>query len=734
MSEDRRTGAPEPGQATDQPTRAAAGTGDTPTTVVPLAGGEAPTLAPPGAAEPATAVLPPRAGPRVFRNRYEVLSVLGRGGFGAVYKVRDRNFNTPVYRALKTLKTDDDAAIDEVFLKSFESEANTQVNLNHPGIVRVYDYNPDPREPFIVMELVDNGSLLDQLRRHGRLSWADAVDMAIQVAEALDYAHGKGLHAHRDVKPGNIFCPEPGRYQIGDFGIARAKRPGQTQLTALSIGAIGTEGYMAPEQILPPRAVDAKTDEFALAVVLFEVLSGKLPYRTASLNFDPDEDPESARRIVDVSYARAPSFERFEAVPAVGIEAIKRALAPVPAERFPDCRAFAQALRAAQHAPVAAAPTMAPLAPATAARSRTGIGVAVAGSAIVAALGMAVWFWARPVTEPVTPLPVEVPQRRDVDRVLPQPEQRSAALPRQPDVPVETAPTAAVAPPAAAQAAPTVAAPAVAPDAEAALAVARAARDAAAQKYAGSALFTRARAAHGRAEKLLADAEAAREREPVRAATLAGQATAAFEEAASQASKEYGRLESDAEAQRVQAVRARAGADAAGASRHESARSVYAMGEQSFAAARAIGGDAPDAVRARREQYASARQRFSEAAELARPVEPTVAPAVAARPPVPTAAAPPPLADVEGLARGWIATFCAEQDRKMKAQHADRPGVGVRCANARVDSGSAVDVPVSFDVIVTAPDQSLTNEVRDSPPKEMHLRLDCSAGRCQRKG
>jgi len=889
MSEDRRDDSTQSGRPADDATKIAPSvTGEAQTVAAPRAGGEAATIAATGAGggeTPAQRVVP-RAGPRVFRERYEVISVLGRGGFGAVYKVRDRNFNTPVYRALKTLKTDDDAAIDDVFLRSFESEANTQVNLNHPGIVRVYDYNPDPREPFIVMELVDSGSLLDHLRRHGKLSWTEAADIGIQVADALDYAHSKGLHAHRDVKPGNIFCPEPGRYQIGDFGIARSTRPGQTHATQFSIGAIGTEGYMPPEQILPPRAVDAKTDEFALAVVLYEAITGKLPYRTASLNFDPDEDPESARRIVDVSYTRPPSFAQFEHVPAEGVEAIKRALSPSPADRYPDCRTFAEALRAARNAPVVApvADTAAPAATTPGSR----VGLAVAAVALLVLAAVAFWLWPRPPAESVARrgaetlaaaryaprawadaeqataagdatraetlyeqaataawtarqqaatalrtraeglggaatdafrtaaeaetaaaaalrtdaaravtlidqatadyaravdaavkrardeagariqalrarIPTDVPaagragvdqlaqridatlartdfaaeQRREVEDGLNQLDKMIAALPRAAPVPPAVAPPAAPVP------------PPVPVDPATAFAAARAARDAALGKSATSPALIKARAAQDRGEKLLADAGAALEREPQRAAALAGQAEDKFKEALSQATKEYARLKGDAESQRSQALRARAAADAAGVAANDRAQDLYAQGERSLADAADVEGDTPEAVKSRLDQYASARKRFGEAAALVRPVEPTPAPAVAARPPLPTVAAPPravpppaapapaapaAVSDVDGMARGWIDGFCAEQDRKMKAQYAGRAGVGVRCANKVVGSGAAGDVPVSFEVIVTAPDQSLTNEVRDSPPKEMRLRLDCSGGQCKRKG
>jgi len=860
MADDQRDDATRggPGDATKI---APTSTGDASTSTGPRTGGDAPTVGArsPAGGEAPTQRLPPRTGPRIFRERYEVISVLGRGGFGAVYKVRDRNFNTPVYRALKTLKTDEDAEIDEVFLKSFESEANAQVNLNHPGIVRVYDYNPDPREPFIVMELVDNGSLLDHLRKHGKLSWAEAVEIGIQVAEALDYAHSRGLHAHRDVKPGNIFCPEPGRFQIGDFGIARTQRPGLTHATAWSIGAIGTEGYMPPEQILPPRAVDSKTDEFALAVVLYEALTGKLPYRTASLNFDPDEDPESARRIVDVSYTKPLSFERFENVPEAGIEAIKRALAPSAAERFPDCRAFADALRAARTAPVAAGARTVPV--------PTGMRPQLVGAvvALLVVAAAAFWLWPRAPQESLTRGTAEALQASryaaqpwaDAERAraagdlngaeqlydqaakaawtarqeaatalkirveglggaasepfraageaataaaaaLPTDAKRASTLLEQATADyakaVDAAATtakddlrarlqkartripadlpaasrsgidqlagridatlarsdfaaeqrrqaedgltqldqmiASLPPAAAAPAQPKAAEPAAPVDPATALAEARAARDAALAKYASSPALAKARAAQDKGEKLLADASGVLERDPQRAGTLAVQAEDRFKEAASQAEKDYARLKADADAQRTQALRAKTAAEDAGAAGDERARDLVAQGARQLTAAGDVRGDTPEAMKNRVDLYASARKRFGDASALLRP-EPTAAPPVAARPPPPAAA--PVVTDLAGRARGWIDTFCTEQDRKIKAQYSGRVGVGVRCANQQVGTGDAGDVPVSFEVIVTAPDTSLTNEVRDSPPKAMRLRLDCSAGQCKRK-
>lgn len=303
----------------------------------------------PGARGGAARAAPDRAqaGARFFGadQRYQVTAVLGRGGFGTVYKAYDHRLAK--YVAVKTINISDIPERERAdYLRAFDNEAKIAAQLEHPGVVTVIDYDPYTEEPYLVMPLVECGTLKDWFAEHPRLPWPQVVELGVQVAEALEYAYRHGVHTHRDIKPANIFCAPDGRYKLGDFGIARRQRMAGSSLTRTAFFAAGTPRYMAPEQIVSPRAVDSRADLFALCVVLYEALTGKQPFRGVSLEFDPDENPTSAKKIVDAAYEPPEPIRKLAPdVPAEVARIIERGLARDPRDRYASAGELAQALK-----------------------------------------------------------------------------------------------------------------------------------------------------------------------------------------------------------------------------------------------------------------------------------------------------------------------------------------------------------------------------------------------------
>ncbi|NDC37782.1 MAG: hypothetical protein EBZ48_06985 [Proteobacteria bacterium] len=207
--------------------------------------------------------------------KYEILGPLGRGTMGMVYKGRDPEIGRLV--AIKTLrKFSLTAAADtEASMERFRHEARSAGNLRHPNIITIFEVGRDGDTPFIVMDYVE-GKTLDQiLERERRLSPDRALHYLSQVAEALDYAHQKNV-IHKDIKPANIFVDNANNVFILDFGIAAITESFESG--AESVGpALGTPGYMSPEQVLSER-LDSRTDLFSLAIVAFESLTGQRPF------------------------------------------------------------------------------------------------------------------------------------------------------------------------------------------------------------------------------------------------------------------------------------------------------------------------------------------------------------------------------------------------------------------------------------------------------------------------
>jgi hypothetical protein len=201
--------------------------------------------------------------------RYELLEEIARGGMGIVYRAKDTK--TGAILALKVMIEADD---DEARLQRFEREAELAKALDHPGIVKVYDAGSIDGMPYFTMDLVE-GKSLDDLLDEGIDRFA-AIDILAQTARAVDHAHKRGI-VHRDLKPGNILVEKDGgRARVTDFGLAR-DMDRNTRITRVG-QAVGTPYYMAPEQVRGERDVDGRSDTYAIGVILYEVLTGEVPF------------------------------------------------------------------------------------------------------------------------------------------------------------------------------------------------------------------------------------------------------------------------------------------------------------------------------------------------------------------------------------------------------------------------------------------------------------------------
>jgi len=272
-----------------------------------------------------------RPGPRRL-GRYEVTDEIGRGAMGVVYRARDPVINREV--ALKTIPLAvefEGRELEEARIKFFR-EAETAGRLSHPHIVTIFDAGEHDGTAYIAMELLRGRHLVEHTAAARLLPVAIAIEVTARIADALHYAHRQGV-VHRDVKPANVmFDPPSGELKITDFGIARLTDSGRTR-TGL---VLGTPSFMSPEQ-LQGREVTGRSDLFSLAVTLFQLLTGMLPFRADSM-------PALMFRI---AHDPAPPIATVRpGLPAELQEFFDRALAKDPAERHDSGAAFAQALRA----------------------------------------------------------------------------------------------------------------------------------------------------------------------------------------------------------------------------------------------------------------------------------------------------------------------------------------------------------------------------------------------------
>jgi serine/threonine-protein kinase len=207
---------------------------------------------------------------RVLGNRYRLVAALGTGASAHVYLAEDVTLQRKV--AVKVLQPA--FARDEAFLKRFRAEARSVASLNHPHVLRVFDWGEDPDGPYLVVEYLGGGSLRDLLDREIHLSPAQAAVLGAEVARGLAYAHARGL-VHRDVKPANLLFDDEGRVRVTDFGVARALA--EAAWTEPAGAMVGTARYASPEQA-EGRPVDGRSDVYSLALVLCEALTGTVPF------------------------------------------------------------------------------------------------------------------------------------------------------------------------------------------------------------------------------------------------------------------------------------------------------------------------------------------------------------------------------------------------------------------------------------------------------------------------
>jgi len=272
---------------------------------------------------------------QVFGGRYRVEEPLGNGGMGVVCRATHLGLGTSV--AIKVIRPD--LAANEEFVRRFLNEARRAALLQSERIARVHDVGQLPTgEPFLVMELLDGFELGAYLEQHGPLDAADAVNIALQLAEGLATAHQAGI-VHRDITPANAFLVRraDGRFavKILDFGISKELAEGTTTLTGAG-QSLGSPWYMSPEQMLDASRVDERSDLWSLGVVLFEMLAGRRPFGGVTV-------PEVCAKVLTEP---APSLSELRPELPPALEAIvARCLEKDPGDRYPDVASFGAALQ-----------------------------------------------------------------------------------------------------------------------------------------------------------------------------------------------------------------------------------------------------------------------------------------------------------------------------------------------------------------------------------------------------
>jgi serine/threonine-protein kinase len=253
---------------------------------------------------------------------YDIVDELGRGGMGVVYKGYEPALGR--YVAIKVLSTQ--MAHDPVFVERFLREARSMAALSDPNIIQIYFIGQDEDQVFFAMEFIDGDSLSGFLKRDGKISTGDAIKVLLQAAKGLAAAHAEGV-IHRDIKPGNIMINNRGVVKVADFGIALASNDISSSKLTSTGALVGTPGYLPPEVCLG-KAVDQRSDIFALGIVLFESLTGRMPFNDAS----------PLKLMLEIVESDIPDIREFN--PEVDEETVRilgRMLEKNPSDRYQSC-------------------------------------------------------------------------------------------------------------------------------------------------------------------------------------------------------------------------------------------------------------------------------------------------------------------------------------------------------------------------------------------------------------
>ena len=264
---------------------------------------------------------------KILDNRYEILERIGTGGMAVVYKGRDHRLNRLV--AVKILKAD--LAQDEDFRRRFNAESQAVAQLSHPNIVSVYDVSRGGDTEYIVMELIDGITLKQYMEKRGQLNWRETLHFITQIMRGLSHAHSRGI-IHRDIKPQNIMVMRDGSVKVADFGIACLENAAQT----LTQEALGSVHYISPEQARGDR-IDARSDIYSAGVVLYEMLTGRLPF---------EGDSAVSVAIQHLSSIPLAPREINREIPEQLELICMKAMAPDPDRRYPSADAMIADLEA----------------------------------------------------------------------------------------------------------------------------------------------------------------------------------------------------------------------------------------------------------------------------------------------------------------------------------------------------------------------------------------------------
>ncbi|MFF3461934.1 protein kinase [Streptomyces sp. NPDC002619] len=333
------------------------------------------------------------AGRALAGGRYQLRDLLGQGGMASVHLAYDAVLDRQV--AIKTLHTE--LGREQAFRERFRREAQAVAKLTHTNIVSVFDTGEDDlgglTTPYIVMEYVEGrplGSVLDEdVRQYGAMPADKALKVTADVLAALEISHEMGL-VHRDIKPGNVMMTKRGVVKVMDFGIARAMQSGVTSMTQTGM-VVGTPQYLSPEQALG-RGVDARSDLYSVGIMLFQLVTGRLP-------FDADSPLAIAYAHVQEEPVAPSSINR--ALPPAVDALVARALKKNPNERFPTAESMRDECLRVAASFQAAPPSIVPGAP-----TQSGSGV---GSAVFPPVDQAAPAPTGPVQTPYQPAPTPNP-------------------------------------------------------------------------------------------------------------------------------------------------------------------------------------------------------------------------------------------------------------------------------------------------------------------------------------